>query len=219
MSYKNQEIQLQLALDRLDWDTCFTLVEQTFDAIHRIEIGTGVIKEYGMPILREMKRRFPDKVLVADMKTCDAGAHETRQALDAGADVTTVMASASNSTLLQALDVAAKMNREVMVDLLEVKDSHRVKDMVQQGVTSVSLHRGKDQQSQGETADATSFHLLDGLTNIRVAVAGGLHAGNLHAVIPHHPDTVIVGSGITGSENPAQAAAEIKRRLKDANHR
>ncbi|MEW9671811.1 orotidine 5'-phosphate decarboxylase / HUMPS family protein [Ammoniphilus sp. 3BR4] len=99
-------MKLQLALDRLCWEQCFQVVQQVEDDIDWIEIGTGVIKEYGMAIVRKMKEQYPQKVIVADMKTCDAGKHEAQQAFDAGADITTVMAFSADRTIADTLEVA-----------------------------------------------------------------------------------------------------------------
>lgn len=73
-------MKLQLALDRLTETECFDIAEQTRRSLDIVEIGTGVIKEYGMAIVRKMRERFPEKWILADMKTCDAGKHEAKQA-------------------------------------------------------------------------------------------------------------------------------------------
>ncbi|AOM81635.1 3-hexulose-6-phosphate synthase [Salisediminibacterium beveridgei] len=202
---------LQLALDRLERDQCFDLLEQTNRQIDWIEVGTGVIKEYGMAIVREIRQKYPHHRIVADMKTCDAGEHEAKQAFEAGADVVTVMAFAADATITAMLDVAKQYEKEVMVDLLQVTDHRRVSELKQLGVTLVSLHIGKDmQQEAGLTVSAFDLVKNAGLT---VSVAGGINASTLPAVVTQAPDIVIVGSAITGADSPVEESRKLKGML------
>ena len=205
-------MNLQLALDRLTRDECFLLLKKTEASVDWIEVGTGVIKEYGMAIVREIKAAYPEKVVVADMKTCDAGKHETIQAFEAGADITTVMAFSADKTILDTLQVAKEYDKRVMIDLLGVKDRDRLVELQNLGVDLVSLHYGKDMQLEGEMG-ANLFALTKGLQNLEVAVAGGINLASLPEVVENQPDTVIVGSAITKAENPNEAAATMKGML------
>jgi 3-hexulose-6-phosphate synthase len=205
-------MNLQLALDRLTWEECFQLLEETKDYVDWIEVGTGVIKEYGMSIVREMKKLYPDKVLVADMKTCDAGSHEAAQAFQAGADITTVMAFSADKTIEDTLQTAKRFNKRIMIDLLGVTDRQRIVELQQLGVDLVSLHFGKDMQKQGELG-AEHFSLTEGFINLEVATAGGITLASLPKVVQTRPDTIIVGSAITKAENPREAAAAMKGML------
>ncbi|MGG3564626.1 3-hexulose-6-phosphate synthase [Neobacillus rhizosphaerae] len=202
-------MNLQLALDRLTRDECFQLLQETEAFVDWIEIGTGVIKEYGMAIIREIKETYPYKVVVADMKTCDAGMHEAIQAFEAGADITTVMAFSADKTILDTLEVAKTYNKRIMIDLLGVTNRNRLVELQQLGVDLVSLHFGKDMQAEGEMG-AEQLALTHGFDQFDVAVAGGINVDSLPAVLQIQPDTIIVGSAITKAEIPAEAAAVMK---------
>ncbi|WP_413306502.1 3-hexulose-6-phosphate synthase [Bacillus sp. 1P10SD] len=202
-------MNLQLALDRLTRDECFQLLQETEAFVDWIEIGTGVIKEYGMAIIREVKKAYPDKVVVADMKTCDAGMHEAIQAFEAGADITTVMAFSADKTILDTLEVAKTYNKRIMIDLLGVTDRNRLVELQQLGVDLVSLHFGKDMQKEGELG-AEQLALTHGFDQFNVAVAGGINIDSLPSVLQINPDTIIVGSAITKDDIPAEAAAVMK---------
>jgi 3-hexulose-6-phosphate synthase len=93
-----------------------------------------------------MKIAYPVKSTVADMKTWDAGKHEAEQALNAGANIITVMAFSDNSTIIEALKAAKNHHKKVMIDLLGVKDSERVKEIYHLGGELFCLHIGKDIQ-------------------------------------------------------------------------
>src|SRR5699024_7312912 len=131
-------MKLQLALDRLTRWECIRIIEQVKYKIDIIEVGTGVIKVYGVSIIRELKDLYPDKTILADMKICDAGKHEAEQAFKAGADITTVIGFAGNQTIVETLNVAKEMNSRVMVDLLEIQSPERVNELDTIGVELVS---------------------------------------------------------------------------------
>jgi len=202
-------MNLQLALDRLTWDECFQLSEETEAYVDWIEVGTGVIKEYGLSIVRQIKKFYPNKVIVADMKTCDAGSHEAIQAFEAGADITTVMAFSANKTIVDTLEVGNKYNKRIMIDLLGITDRQRLLQLQQLGVDLVSLHFGKDMQKQGELG-SEHFSLTEGIINLEVAIAGGITLDSLPGVLKTRPNTIIVGSAITKAKNPREAAAAMK---------
>ncbi|TQR18264.1 3-hexulose-6-phosphate synthase [Psychrobacillus soli] len=201
--------KLQLALDRMTIEDCINLAEQTKESINWIEIGTGVIKEYGMISVREMRARFPEKIIVADMKTCDAGKHESTQAFESGANVTTVMGFSPNATIRQCLEVASNYNGEVMVDLLGVENAERVNEIYSLGARLFCLHVGKDMQQEGELATSFLFQLVEGLEDIRIAVAGGVNIETAPGLLEAGVDILIVGSFITGSENPSASAKQL----------
>ncbi|MFC0524683.1 3-hexulose-6-phosphate synthase [Pontibacillus salicampi] len=208
-------MRIQLALDRLNKRRCFQLVEATKEYVDWIEIGTGVIKEYGMEIIREMKEHYPEKVLVADMKTCDAGEHEAKQAFEAGADITTVMAFSANQTITAMLQEARASEKQLMVDLLGVSDQKRIEELAQLGVEWMSLHFGKDMQQQGEGLTEAAFSAMKGLSGVSVAVAGGIAEETLPRIMLHKPETVIVGSAITKAEHPGVVARRMKEVIED----
>lgn len=202
-------MKIQLALDRLTKNECFRLVSETLEFIDWIEVGTGVIKEYGMSIVREMKALYPDKLLIADMKTCDAGKHEAEQAFSSGADVVTVMAFSHNKTITEALEAAQKHRKEIMIDLLEIEDRKRVEEINRLGAELFCLHVGKDSQLQGAFAGEGQLDLVAGLSSIRLAIAGGIDEQSIRSLLGKGIQVGIVGGAITKSEDSAEAAKKI----------
>jgi 3-hexulose-6-phosphate synthase len=207
-------MNIQVALDRLTRDECFQILEDTGSYVDWIEVGTGVIKEYGMAIVRDIRERYPDKTIVADMKTCDAGKHETIQAFDAGADITTVMAFSADKTITDTLEVAESWGKRVMIDLLGVSENKRVRELQELGVSLVSLHIGKDMQEIGKSTGSL-FDLIQGISGIETAVAGGITLETLPGIVENSPDTVIIGSAITKAADPAEAARAMKGLIKE----
>jgi 3-hexulose-6-phosphate synthase len=202
-------MKLQIALDRLSKEECISILAETSPYVDWIEVGTGVIKQYGVSIIEDIKKQFPEKIIVSDMKTCDAGKHEAKQAFEAGADITTVMAYADNQTIIDMLAVAEKHNKRVMVDLLGVKNNTRVEELKALNVDLVSLHVGKDMQ-QNTQLHADVFDLVKGIEDLEVAIAGGINLASLEEVMAKGPNVLIVGSTITSAANPGDIAKQMK---------
>jgi len=200
---------IQLALDRLTREKCFEIAEQTSDSIDWIEIGTGVIKEYGVGIIQEMKTRFPDKIILSDMKTCDAGKHEALQAFDNGADVTTVMGFADDNTIKDMLDVANVRGKRLMIDLLGITDTKRIDNLHRMGADLFNIHIGIDAQKNTSWSDS-HFDLLKAVPKVEVAVSGGIKVNNLPLLMQHKPAILIVGSSITNATDAEEAAKAFR---------
>lgn len=206
-------MKLQLALDRMTRDTCLSLVQETQEFVDIVEIGTGVIKEYGMAVIRELHSHFPNKLLLADMKTCDAGKHEATQAFEAGAQIVTAMAFSANKTIEEMLEVAEVFQGTVVIDLLGIQDSTRVKELYALGVRHFCLHKGKDMQLANHLAKAEDFEMVQGLDDCIIYIAGGIS----REMVPLFKDTpidiLIVGSGITNAPVPAKAAQQLRQEI------
>ena len=59
---------IQLALDSLDFDQTLNLAEQTAPYIDIFEIGTPCIKHNGVELVKALRSKFPDKLIL-----CNAG--------------------------------------------------------------------------------------------------------------------------------------------------
>lgn len=202
-------MNIQLALDRLTKEQCFRILKETKESVDWIEVGTGVIKEYGMSIIRDIKEAYPDKIIVADMKTCDAGKHEAIQAFEAGADITTVMSFSADKTITDSLDVARTYRKKIMIDLLGVTQQQRMVELSDFGVDLVSLHFGKDMQLEGEL-HTDLFSLVQDFSEFEVAVAGGIDLHSLPEILKKKPETIIVGSAITKATDCSEVALKMK---------
>ena len=68
--------KVQIALDVLSIKEALDIAKKCH-GIHLIEAGTPLIKSKGVKAITELKEHFPDKIIVADMKTMDTGYLET----------------------------------------------------------------------------------------------------------------------------------------------
>jgi len=176
-----------------------------------IEIGTPLIKSEGMDAIRTMRKAFPDRTILADMKTVDTGAIEVEMAAKAGADVVIVLGSADDSTLLDALRSAHKYGVRLMADLISAPDPvKRVIELEALGVDYVNIHIGIDQQMMGKDP-ISLLREISQRVNVQLAVAGGLDASSAVQAVKAGAKVVIVGGNITHSDNVTEAARKIRQ--------
>ena len=200
---------IQLALDVISLADVPALLSVALPYIDLVEVGTPMIKRYGIDAVRQMRVLAPGKQIVADTKTMDAGAWEAALAFDAGADMMTVLACASDATLRAALSVGRERGCKVVADLIGVADKPtRAKQLADLGVDYIGVHTGTDDQAYGANP-LTDLAALSQVVNTPVVVAGGISSVTIKPILAYHPAIVIVGSAVTGAKDPAQVLREL----------
>ncbi|AEP00186.1 MULTISPECIES: 3-hexulose-6-phosphate synthase [Heyndrickxia] len=199
-------MKIQLALDRFTIQEAIEIAAKAEKAIEWIEVGTSLIKEFGVKSIYDIKNRFPDKTVVADIKTFDNAKYEFELCFRAGADIATVMGAAPPVTLRTCLDTAGQFDRQVMVDLLNTA-AHQQKEIARLENIIVCQHISKDQQEEG---GGGTWGRRAASRNQQLAVAGGISLENLAAVRALQPDVLIIGSAISKASDPLLAAQKIK---------
>jgi 3-hexulose-6-phosphate synthase/6-phospho-3-hexuloisomerase len=205
---------LQVALDLLNKDRAIAIAKNSVDGgADWLEAGTPLIKSEGMEIVRKLKETFPEKTLVADMKTMDTGAFETEMAAKAGADIVCILGVADDSTIIEALKSARKYGAKLMVDLIGVKDKiKRAKELQKMGVNYLCIHVGIDEQMTGKTPLETLSSLVKH-TNVPIAVAGGINSETTADIVKAGASIIIVGGAITKAKDVKNATKQIKKSI------
>lgn len=208
-------VVLQIALDLLNEHRALAIAKDSVkgDTKCWLEAGTPLIKSEGMDIVRKLKQQFPNKTLVADMKTMDVGALETEMATKAGADVVCILAASDDITIKDALKSARKYGSKIMVDLIGVDDKvKRAKELESIGVDYLCMHVGIDEQMVGKKPIDILSSLVK-TTNIPIAVAGGLNSETVAEVVNAGARIVIVGGAITKAKDVTTATQQIKKAI------
>lgn len=209
-------MKIQLALDRMTVEEAIQMAEQVHPYVDWIEVGTSLIKEFGMKSVRALRSRFPEKCIVADIKTVDNAAYEFDMCFSAGADIATVMGSAPLVTIDTCMNIATKQGKQVMIDLLHTPET-QLKVLTKYKEAIFCAHVSKDQQEKGGHKQSTDqLHSLLEMfdeTKHQIALAGGINLDSLPAIVSTNPDVLIIGSAITKAADPAAAARTIKEFL------
>jgi 3-hexulose-6-phosphate synthase len=201
---------IQLALDSLDFNQTVNLATLASPYVDILEIGTPSIKANGLGLVRELKKKFPNKLILVDLKTMDAGEYEATPFYEAGADICTVLGVSGLATIAGVVKAANKFNAEVQVDLINVPDKAScARESAKIGAHIIGVHTGLDAQAAGQTPFA-DLNAVAGLgLPVRISVAGGIKQATVQQVARAGAHIVVVGAAIYGAPSPAEAAKEI----------
>jgi len=204
---------LQVAFDQTNLEEALRIAEKVVKAGNLwLEVGTPLIKAEGMRAVAEFRKRFPDYVIVADMKTFDAGWVEAELAVKAGANVVSVLGAADEETVIDVIETCRKLGAKSLVDLMGVNDPiEKAARAEKLGADIVLIHVGFGKQKRGKTA-LTALNLVEKIAKsikIPVAAAGGIKPGSARKFVDAGCKIVIVGSAITKAEDPEAAAKAI----------
>jgi len=205
---------LQVALDILELKRALQIAQESLDGgADWIEAGTPLIKSEGMQAIRSMRDRFPDSIIVADMKVADTGTLEVEMAAKAGANIVCILADADDSVIAESVRAARLYGIRIMADLINVPDPiPRALKLETMGVDIICAHAGIDQQMTGKD----SLDLLTDLTGhvrIQLAVAGGIDAKSAGLAVRCGADIVIVGGHIVRSADVTGSTQAIRAEM------
>ena len=166
---------MQIALDFVDLSRALKITKEAVaGGVDWLEAGTPLIKSEGLNAVRSLRKEFPNKKVIADMKVMDTGRIEVEAAARAGADIVSVLGAADNSTISEAVDAAKNVGCEIMVDLIGAKDPvARAKEVEALGANYVCMHLSIDMQMKGLDV-LSNLEKVAKAINIPVAAAGGL---------------------------------------------
>lgn len=207
-------VKLQLALDFVDLHRALLVAEKAVPAgVDWIEAGTPLIKSEGLDAVRELKKRFPGKTIVADMKIMDAGRIEVEAAAKAGASIIDVLGTATDATIAECVQAGKNYGAQIVVDLIAVPDPvERAKQVEALGADYISVHVAIDEQMRGRDPFAT-LAAVSQAVKVPVGVAGGINSETAAQAVAHGASYVIVGGAITKAKDPEAATRDIRRAL------
>ncbi len=209
-------MKLQIALDTLSLDEALALLHEIADQLDIIEVGTPFIIEEGLRPVRIFKGKYPDIAVLADVKIMDAGYYEAKKCFAAGADIVTVLAVAYDETIRGAVEAAKEYDREIMVDMIGVKDlENRAKELEAMDVDYICVHTAFDIQSDQVNPLKELEVINNTLKKTKVAVAGGLKLNTISQVINLGADVLVVGGGIINEKDRLATTIKIKELIKN----
>jgi 3-hexulose-6-phosphate synthase/6-phospho-3-hexuloisomerase len=205
---------LQVALDLLELKRALQIAQESIEGgADWIEAGTPLIKSEGMHAIRSMRERFPDAIIVADMKVADTGTLEVEMAAKAGANIVCILADADDSVIAEAVRAGRLYGIQIMADLINVKDPvSRARELEANGVDIICAHVGIDQQMMGKNS-IDLLTSISGKIHIPLAVAGGIDAAGAGDAVRCGADIVIVGGWITRSADVTGSTKKIRTEL------
>jgi 3-dehydro-L-gulonate-6-phosphate decarboxylase len=204
---------LQLALDYISLPTALSMAMKVAPEVDILEVGTPLCKAAGMEAVRVMHEVYPDKLILADLKTPDVGGLEAQMAFDAGADMMTVIGGAPLITVKQAQEAADKNGKQMLVDVTGVKDILAAgREWRTIGVKGVVYHRGWDEGVGERKWGESDREIIRALIQMgfRVSIAGGITL----ELLPFFKDLAVsivnIGREIRETPDPTASARRVK---------
>ena len=209
-------MKLQVALDVATLDEALALSRLVAEYVDIIELGTPLIKHDGVAAISALKALYPDKTILADMKTADAGELEADIAFTAGADLVTVMGAADDDTIRGAVASARSHGKGVVADMITVQDRvGRAREVAEMGVEFCEIHAGLDEQAQ-EGYSIQSVIDAGKESGVPFSIAGGVDIDSIRDVLAAGATVAVAGGAIRSAADPGAAASELRAAIDPA---
>lgn len=209
--------KLQLALDYVSLQEPLEMAKKVESVVDIIEAGTPLIKAVGMQSILKGLSEVTMKPIVADLKAADVADIEFQVAKDFGATYVTMLGASPLENIEDGFKFAKENNLKAVVDLIGVKDYVEMsKKLVDMGIELLGVHCGISEQRQGKTTFSKTREISEAVSNFggKLVVAGGIKQDNINELKGiENIEIIIVGGGITGADDPVQAAKSIKESI------
>jgi bifunctional enzyme Fae/Hps len=202
---------LQIALDIPSVERTLKIIDELPESDRIIlEVGTPLIKKYGLKVIRELRKKARDMFIVADLKTLDVGKVEVDLAFEETADAVVVAGVAAKETIDNSIYEAKKLGIYSLVDMMNVEAPVQKLESLKTLPDIVILHRaidvekrtGKPRWGIEELQQAFQRKFL-------VAVAGGITPETAPEALTKGADIIIVGRYVTQSRDVERAVRQF----------
>lgn len=221
-------MKLQVTLDTMSVEAGIELLRDVAPYVDVIEVGNPLLLDAGMDAISEVKRAFPHVEVLADTKIWHDGTRIAASAFSRGADMVTILGGTTDAEVEAVVSYAEAHDGAVAADLSGVPSIvQRASELEDLGVRYMMVPSGlrrdnpkdddafhRNTRAMGGNPLALVRNVMRGLSSTtEVAVVDNITLDNLDAVLATHPGVLLVGRAILAATQPAEAAAEFKRRM------
>lgn len=203
---------LQIALDIPSLEKAKSIIGELPDSDRLIlEVGTPLLKKYGVKVIQDLREVARDVFIIADLKTLDVGKVEVDLAFDETADAVVAAGVASKETLDSFIYEAKKLGIYAVVDMMNVEDPVKTLKALKEMPDIVILHRGIDMET-GRTLGLERIKELKQAfagQKFLIAVAGGIIPETAKESLEKGADIVVVGRYVTQSKDIKRSVREF----------
>ncbi|MFR8085653.1 MAG: 3-keto-L-gulonate-6-phosphate decarboxylase UlaD [Leuconostoc gelidum] len=203
---------LQIALDQNTLADAVKIAHLAGSIVDIVEVGTILELQAGQDAIRVLRAMFPDKIIASDTKCADAGSTVAQNSKDAGADLMTVIDSATIATMKSAKSVLDG----IQVELYSAWNWDLAEKWQEIGIEQVIYHQSRDALLAGEVWGKKDLDIVKNFIDMgfKVSVTGGLNLDTIKLFKDVPVYTFIAGRAITGQADPALAAQKFQDEIK-----
>ena len=205
----------------LDVPTIAEALEMAHGAVNAgidwIEAGTPLILGEGVHALEDLKAAFPDKPIVADLKTMDGAGLEAEMMFKAGASYVVVMSQAHWASVKEMVNMAKRYGGYVMADVLNAPDKAEAAQKMQElGADWIILHTGFDERNHvpGLSPLNELQSVLDAV-DIPVQAVGGLSIEQAIECVKMGASSLVIGAPLAVQADKFAVGDEFERILRE----
>jgi 3-hexulose-6-phosphate synthase/6-phospho-3-hexuloisomerase len=200
---------VQVSLDVTSIEEALHLAEIAVRAgVDWLEAGTPLILAEGMHAVKALKQRFPEKPLVADLKTMDGGYLEAEVMARAGADMVVVMGVATPATVRAVVRAARVYGMKVMGDVMGAPDKVACARFLEsQGVDYIIVHTGYDERHEDPSlSPLNDLPRVVAAVSVPVQAVGGLTLDQIIRTPQLGAPLVVVGTPLAIADEAFRVA-------------
>jgi bifunctional enzyme Fae/Hps len=204
---------LQIALDIPSLERTKSIIGDLPESDRIIlEVGTPLLKKYGVKVIRDLREVAKDYFVIADLKTLDVGKVEVDLAFEETADAVVASGLAAPETIDEFLHEAQRFGIYGIMDMMNVENPLAKLKSLKNFPDVVILHRPIDVEKSGtQHAWAMIKEIKQAFKDKKflVAVAGGVTPYNVQEALSFGADIIIVGRYITQSRDVERATRDF----------
>jgi len=204
-------VKLILTVDHVSAVEGLSIAKAVAEHIDWVEVGSSMIKRFGVGYVSEMKEALPDKLLLAALKTIDDAEWEVDMACRAGADLMTVLGSATEMTAAAAVNTARRHDRRIVMDLVAVPNLQViVRRMSLRGVSYFQFCPAPPKPGQGEGAFMEDIATITSTSELPLIVSADVSATVLERCKRFSPAAARTRKSILEAPDPVAAAQHLR---------
>lgn len=212
---------VQLSLDLVDLNEALETAELALRAgVDWLEAGTPFIIAEGTRGVRELRARYPDVPIVADLKIMDGGWLEAELMAKAGVSMVVVMGQAHPETVELVVKAGRDFGIKIMGDNMAMPDPvEGAKRLEELGCDYVIHHIGYDMRTLRRERGLNAPTPLDRLREIVAAVSvpvqavGGLTTEQAISTPEYGAPLVVIGAPLAIDAHSFRAAGNLEETL------
>jgi 3-hexulose-6-phosphate synthase/6-phospho-3-hexuloisomerase len=215
---------VQLSLDLTSLEEAIETAAVGVDAgVDWLEAGTPLLLAEGLHAVEGLRKRFPSRPIVADLKTMDGGYLEAEMMAKAGADFVVVMGRAHEATLRRVVDAGRDFGIKVMGDNLGAADRVAcAKWMEDLGVDVIVHHIGFDERNMIKgLSPMDELDRVVAAVSVPVQAVGGLSIPQAIDCPRHGAPLVVIGAPLVidgAAFRPADNLFPVLKKICDDIH-